>query len=72
MEYAAAKAFFTGGDDRLLYGRMYRLVESEEFTPRLVRQLINSFTVTGSIARFAKTQMERSVSSERSLNKEDV
>lgn len=41
-EQAAVKPIFTGGADKLLGEKMYRLTESQEFTQGLVHLLIKS------------------------------
>lgn len=54
MKQPAVKAFFTGGVDELLGGKMYKLDKSQVFRQGLVSHLTKSSTFSVPVTRFVK------------------
>lgn len=64
MEQAAVRVFWTRRADKLLDNNMYKLVESEDFTPGVVRHVMKSLNFTVPVIRFEKQQAVNVVASE--------
>lgn len=69
MEQAAVKAFFSGGADKQLGDKMYKLAASQKFTQSLIAHLIKSSTFTVPITNFVNQRAEKAAASKAKLYK---